>query len=49
MDASFVSDPKSLKFNHKHKVFYLPNPVDKSFETLRIIKTNFLIMMSAMT
>ena len=35
MDASFcTTDPKSLKLNKKHNVFYMPNPVDLSFETL---------------
>ena len=46
MDASFcTTDPKSLNINKKHKIYYLPNPVDESFETLKIIKVNFLIMM----
>ena len=36
MDASFcTTDPKSLKINNKNKIFYLPNPVDESFETLK--------------
>jgi glycosyltransferase involved in cell wall biosynthesis len=35
MDVSFcTTDPKSLNINNKHKVYYLPNPVDESFETL---------------
>ncbi len=35
MDASFcTTDPKSLKLNKRHNVFYMPNPVDSSFETL---------------
>ena len=35
MDASFcTTDPKSLNLNKKHNVFYMPNPVDQSFETL---------------
>ncbi len=35
MDASFcTTDPKSLNINKKHKVYYMPNPVDQSFETL---------------
>ena len=36
MDASFcTSDPKSLKFKKNTPLFYLPNPVDKSFEKLK--------------
>ena len=36
MDANFcTSDPKSLKIKDKNKVFYLPNPVDESFEKLK--------------
>jgi len=36
MDASFcTTDPRSLKINNKNKIFYLPNPVDESFETLK--------------
>jgi len=36
MDVSFcTTDPKSLKIDSKHKIFYLPNPVDESFETLK--------------
>jgi glycosyltransferase involved in cell wall biosynthesis len=35
MDANFcTTDPKSLNLNKKHNVFYMPNPVDQSFETL---------------
>ncbi len=42
MDASFcTSDPKSLNFNSKYKVYYLPNPVDKSFETLENYKNKY--------
>ena len=42
MDASFcTTDPKSLNFNNKHKVYYLPNPVDKSFETLENYKLKY--------
>ncbi len=42
MDASFcTTDPKSLKLNDKYKVFYLPNPVDESFETLENYKNKF--------
>ena len=36
MDASFcTSDPKSLKFKKNTPLFYLPNPVDESFEKLK--------------
>ena len=39
MDANFcTTDPKYLNFNKKYKIFYLPNPVDKSFETLENYK-----------
>ena len=42
MDASFcTTDPKSLKLNKKHKVFYMPNPVDESFERLENYKNKF--------
>ena len=36
MDISFcTTDPKSLNFNKKLNVYYMPNPVDESFEVLR--------------
>ena len=36
MDANFcTSDPKSLKIKKHNKIFYLPNPVDESFEKLK--------------
>ena len=36
MDASFcTTDPKSLKLKPKSPIFYMPNPVDESFETLK--------------
>ena len=42
MDASFcTTDPISLKLNKKHKVFYMPNPVDQSFERLENYKNKF--------
>ena len=35
MDASFcTTDPKSLKFSLKKDIYYMPNPVDISFEKL---------------
>ena len=42
MDLSFcTTDPKTLKFNRKFKIHYLPNPVDESFETLNIYKNKY--------
>ena len=42
MDASFcTTDPVSLQLEKKHRIFYLPNPVDKSFETLENYKNKF--------
>ena len=39
MDISFcTTDPTSLNFNKKHNIFYMPNPVDESFETLENYK-----------
>ena len=39
MDASFcTTEPKSLNLPSKHKVFYIPNPVDESFEKLENYK-----------
>ena len=36
MDANFcTTDPKSLKISKSIPVFYMPNPVDESFETLK--------------
>jgi hypothetical protein len=36
MDANFcTSDPKSLKFKKIKPLYYLPNPVDESFEKLK--------------
>tara|TARA_B110000008_G_C16786647_1_gene490930 strand:- start:225 stop:878 length:654 start_codon:yes stop_codon:yes gene_type:complete len=35
MDVSFcTTDPKTLNIKDSHKVYYMPNPVDISFETL---------------
>jgi glycosyltransferase involved in cell wall biosynthesis len=43
MDANFcTSDPKSLKINNNNKIFYLPNPVDESFEKLNNHKRRYL-------
>ena len=42
MDTSFcTTEPNSLKLNEKYKVFYLPNPVDQSFETLENYNNKF--------
>ena len=39
MDASFcTTDPKSLKFPTKKDIYYIPNPVDSSFEKLHNYK-----------
>ncbi len=43
MDANFcTSDPKSLKIKDKNPIYYLPNPVDESFEVLKNDQNNFL-------
>ena len=43
MNANFcTSDPKSLNISKKNKVFYLPNPVDESFEKLKNYKSKYL-------
>jgi len=39
MDASFcTTDPSALKFPSKKNIFYMPNPVDESFESLHNYK-----------
>ena len=39
MDASFcTTDPDVLKFSKKNMIYYIPNPVDESFETLNNYK-----------
>ena len=39
MDASFcTTDPSALKFSSKQNIFYMPNPVDESFESLHNYK-----------
>ena len=39
MDASFcTTDPSALKFSSKQNIFYIPNPVDESFESLHNYK-----------
>ena len=41
MDASFcTTEPKSLNIPSKYRVFYIPNPVDESFEKLENYKNN---------
>ena len=43
MDANFcTSDPRSLKFRKIKPIYYLPNPVDESFEKLRNYENKFL-------
>ena len=43
MDANFcTSDPKNLKINKKTPIFYLPNPVDQSFEVLKNDQNKYL-------
>ena len=43
MDANFcTSDPKSLKMNKNIPLYYLPNPVDESFEVLKNDQSKFL-------
>jgi hypothetical protein len=39
MDASFcTTDPKILKFSKNKRIYFIPNPVDKSFEILKNYK-----------
>ena len=43
MDANFcTSDPKSLKIKNRNPIYYLPNPVDESFEVLKNDQNSFL-------
>ena len=43
MDANFcTSDPKSLKINKQKPIYYLPNPVDESFEKLKNDQNKYL-------
>ena len=43
MDANFcTTDPKVLKFGHNKSINFMPNPVDKSFETLKNYKNKNL-------
>ena len=52
MDVSFcTTDPYSLNFKNKHRIYYLPNPVDESFETLenyknKLFKSDIFFAMS---
>ena len=42
MDVSFcTTDPSTLKLNDEHQIFYIPNPVDESFETLNNYNNKF--------
>jgi glycosyltransferase involved in cell wall biosynthesis len=39
MDASFcTTDPKILKLGNQYKIWYIPNPVDKALDDLKIYK-----------
>ena len=41
MDYSFcTTDPKSLNFNKKYKISYIPNPVDESLDDMRVHENN---------
>ena len=43
MDANFcTSDPRNLKFKKNKPIYYLPNPVDESFEKLKNYENNYL-------
>ena len=43
MDANFcTSDPQSIKIKKEKPVYYLPNPVDSSFEKLKNYENKFL-------
>ena len=43
MNANFcTSDPKNLKFKKDKPIFYLPNPVDFSFEKLKNYESKYL-------
>jgi glycosyltransferase involved in cell wall biosynthesis len=43
MDANFcTSDPKTLKFKKINPVYFLPNPVDESFEKLKNFENDYL-------
>ena len=42
MDANFcTTDPKSLNFNRNNPIYFMPNPVDESFEKLHNYKRKF--------
>ena len=44
MDANFcTTDPKTLKISKKYPIYYMPNPVDKSFEKLENFKSRHLM------
>ena len=43
MDANFcTTDPKMLRLPKKFPIYYMPNPVDRSFETLKNFEKNTL-------
>ena len=42
MDANFcTTDPKSLNFKNNYPIYFIPNPVDESFEKLHNYKKKF--------
>jgi hypothetical protein len=44
MDCSFcTTSPDILKFPKANKIFYIPNPIDKSFENLKIYNNKYYI------
>jgi len=50
MDASFCTTaPKSLNIPSKYAVFYIPNPVDESFEKLENYKNKKINFLSGYT
>ena len=42
MDANCTSDPKGLRIKKEKPIFYIPNPVDESFEKLKNDQNSFL-------
>ena len=43
MDANFcTTDPKTLNLSKKIPIYYMPNPVDESFETLKNFEKDYL-------
>ena len=43
IDSSFcTTSPDTLRFKKKHKIYYIPNPADTSFENLNVYKNSHL-------